>query len=88
MEKYKNSNSVYIKNGSQENMILEFIKEHGSITTAQATYELGISQSPARIWGLKRRGVNIQKRRKEVINRYGQAIKVAEYYIPEEQESV
>ena len=36
MEKYINPNSKYIKNGSQENMILEYIKEHGSITNLEA----------------------------------------------------
>lgn len=79
----KNNNSVYIKDGTQERLILEYIFEHGSITTLQAIRELGILQSPARIWGLKRRGVNIQTRRKEVIDRYGKTKHIVEYFIPE-----
>ena len=64
MEKYINSNSVYVKNGNQEQMILEYIKDNGYITTLQAVRDLGILQAPARIWGLKRRGINIKTRRK------------------------
>lgn len=78
-----NVNSVYIKDGTQERMILEYIFENGSITTLQAIKDLGILQSPARIWGLKRRGVNIKTRRKEVEDRYGKTKHVVEYYIPE-----
>ena len=78
-----NVNSVYIKDGTQERMILDYIFENGSITTLQAIKHLGILQSPARIWGLKRRGVNIQTRRKEVEDRYGKTKHIVEYYIPE-----
>lgn len=78
-----NVNSVYIKDGTQERMILEYIFENGSITTLQAIKDLGILQSPARIWGLKRRGVNIKTRRKEVEDRYGKTKHIVEYFIPE-----
>lgn len=78
-----NVNSVYIKDGTQERMILDYIFENGSITTLQAIKDLGILQSPARIWGLKRRGVNIKTRRKEVEDRYGKTKHIVEYYIPE-----
>lgn len=77
-----NVNSVYIKDGTQERMILEYIFENGSITTLQAIKDLGILQSPARIWGLKQRGVNIKTRRKEVTDRYGKTKHIVEYFIP------
>ena len=85
MEKYHNSNSVYIKDGNQEQMILNYIKDNGCITTLQAIRELGITQAPARIWGLKRRGVNIKTRRKQVIYRYGDTKRIVEYYLAEEE---
>ncbi len=88
MEKYHNSNSVYIKDGNQENMILNYIKDNGFITTLQAVRDLGILQAPARIWGLKRRGVNIKTRRKEVVDRYGETKRIVEYYLAEEGEKV
>ena len=77
-----NVNSVYIKDGTQERMILEYIFENGSITTLQAIKDLGILQSPARIWGLKQRGVHIKTRRKEVVDRYGKTKHIVEYFIP------
>lgn len=77
-----NVNSVYIKDGTQERMILEYIFENGSITTLQAIKDLGILQSPARIWGLKQRGVNIKTKRKEVVDRYGKTKHIVEYFIP------
>ena len=86
MDKYINSNSVYVKNGNQEQMILEYIKEHGYITTLQAVSDLGILQAPARIWGLKRKGIKIATRKKEVIDRYGDTKRIVEYYLKEEGE--
>ena len=88
MEKYINRNSVYVKTGSQENMILDYIKKHGCITTYEAIYKLGITQAPARIFGLKRRGIKIETRKKEIVNKYNETKKVVEYYIKEEGEAV
>ena len=88
MEKYINPNSKYIKNGSQENMILEYIKEHGSITNLEALLKLGVMQCPARIWGLKRRGIKIATRKKRIVDRYQQTKTIVEYYIKEEGEAI
>ena len=85
MEKYINQNSVYVKNGNQENMILNYIKEHGSITNLEAILKLGVMQCPARIWGLKRRGIPIATRRKQVVDRYQQSKTIVEYYLKEEK---
>ena len=79
--------SIYIKNGTQEQMILEYIKMHGSITTLIAVRDLGILQAPARIWGLKKRGVNITTRPKRVVDRYGIEKRIVEYFIKEEKEN-
>lgn len=78
-----NVNSVYIKDGTQERRILEYIFENGSITTLQAIKDLGILQSPARIWGLKQRGVNIKTRWTTVSDRFQRERRVVEYFIPE-----
>ena len=86
MEKYYDSNSVYIKNGNQENMIYQYIKEHGCITNLEALLKLGVMQCPARIWGLKRKGINIKTRKRTVIDRYQQKKIIVEYYIEKEGE--
>lgn len=84
MEKYVNSNSVYVKLGNQENMILEYIKDNGYITNLDAIYKLGIMQCPARIWGLKRRGIKIVTRKRQVVDRYNKTKTIVEYYIKED----
>ena len=76
--------SVYIKEYTQEKLILEYIKKKGCITTLKAVKELGITQAPARIWGLKKRGINIKTRWKQVKNRFGKTRRIVEYYIAEE----
>ena len=78
--------SIYLKNGTQEQMIVDYIKEHGFITNLIAVRDLGILQAPARIWGLKRRGYNIKTRPKRVLNRYGEEKRIVEYFIEEEKE--
>jgi putative heme iron utilization protein len=85
MERYINPNSVYIQDGSQEQMILNYIKKYGYITTLEAVKNLGILQCPARIFGLKRRGYNIQTRKRRVENRFGKTRDIVEYYLVEEK---
>lgn len=74
----------YIKNGTQENMILDYIEKNGCITNLRAILDLGIMQCPARIWGLKRRGYDIRTRRIWVQDRYGQNKQVVEYFLHKE----
>ena len=86
MEKYVNTNSKYIKMGTQENMLLNYLKEHDGITNLEAIMKLGIMQCPARIWGLKRRGIQIATRKKQVVDRYQQTKTIVEYYLKEKGE--
>lgn len=88
MEKYINKNSVYVKCGTQENMILDYIKKHGSITNLEAILNLGVMQCPARIWGLKRRGIKIATRKKQVFDRFQQPKTIVEYFIKNEEGEV
>ena len=75
----------YVKNGTQENMILNYIREHGCITNLDALLKLGIMQCPARIWGLKRKGYDIRTRQVVVYNRYEEPIRIVEYYLKEKE---
>ena len=87
MEKYINHNSVYVKNGTQEHMLLRWLEENGSITNLTALKELGIMQCPARIWGLKKRGIPIKTRPLTVQNRFGDSIRIVEYFIEEKEKA-
>ena len=83
MERYINPNSVYIAENSQEQMILEYIRKYGFITTLEAVKNLGILQCPARIFGLKKRGYDIRTRKCRVENRFGKEREIVEYYLVE-----
>ena len=64
---------------SQCEMVLNYMKEHGSITQNDANYKLGVSRLSARISDLKARGHNIHDTTITVVNRYGRKTRVSEY---------
>lgn len=44
---------------TQEEMILDYLKEHGSITSMQAFQRLGITRLSARVYDLRDHGHNV-----------------------------
>ena len=64
---------------SQEKKILEYIKEHGSITTLDAFTDLGCARLSARIANLRSKGIDIVSEQVSVRNRFGQTCHVARY---------
>jgi hypothetical protein len=65
-------------------MALEYMREHGSITSLEAIQELGIMSFPKRICELEQMGYLIKKRSEMVTNRYGKRVMVKRYSIIEE----
>lgn len=63
----------------QKERIMEYMKEHGSITQLEATNHLGILRLGARIWDLKHDGVAIKKELVCEKNRYGENTCFARY---------
>lgn len=64
--------------------LLEYLKEHGSITQAEAMTELGIYRLGARIWDLKNRhGIPIRRTMVKVKNRFNETCSVASYSVAE-----
>lgn len=61
--------------------VLSYMKENGSITAAEAWFHIGIGRLSARIYDLRDRGYNIRSRQQEDVNKYGDNIKYAVYYI-------
>jgi hypothetical protein len=43
--------------------------------------ELGVIETPARIHELRSEGYDIQSTRKQVLNRYGETVNIAEWFI-------
>ena len=63
---------------TQNEMIVEYIREHGYITRRDAMIQLGIGNLPARIQEIRYRGINIITERSDSKSRY------AKYRIEEE----
>lgn len=67
---------------SQATEIIDFIREHGSITTKQATDLLGCYRLPARVHEMRSFGIPVEKEMVSVLNRKGETCRVARYTIP------
>lgn len=66
---------------SQNERIIDYLNEHGSITQAEAMNALGCYRLGARIWDIKRRGVKIRRMMESGINRFGDRTVYARYYM-------
>lgn len=72
------------KRPTQAKMALEYMREHGSITSLEGILELGIISLPKRICELEKMGYLIKKRSEMVTNRYGKRVAVKRYSLIEE----
>lgn len=68
---------------SQENQILQYMREHDSITGLDAQREFGCMRLPARIAVLESRGHKITRHPVTVQNRYGHPVRVMSYGLEE-----
>ena len=66
---------------TQDDMVLQYIYDFGSITTWEAFTEFGITRLSARIYNLRNAGHNIQKKFESTKNRYGKKVNYCRYYI-------
>lgn len=66
---------------TQEQRVLQYINDFGSITCLEAFRDLGIIQLPKRIYALRHIGINIDYNWQVVINRYNEKIKIKRYFI-------
>ena len=69
------------KRPMQADRILEYMKEHGGITSLDASRDLGCIRLGARIFELKERGHDIKSEYIEVKNRYGEKCRVKRYWL-------
>lgn len=66
---------------TQNQRILDYIAEFGSITQLEALQDLGVMRLASRISDLKRQGYNIISSIDVVKNRYGESCRVKRYRI-------
>lgn len=64
---------------TQEERVLEYITEHGSITTWDAFADLGITRLSAKIFDLTRDGYEFDKKVEKATNRYGKQVHFTRY---------
>ena len=67
---------------SQATDVIEYIRDHGSITTKQAMEDLGCYRLSGRIYDIKSWGIEVKKEMVTVQNRKGNDCRVARYTIP------
>ena len=64
---------------SQCERIVQYINQHGSISTLEAFTDLGCTRLASRITDLKRQGYNIKSEYTEGKNRYGEKVYFKKY---------
>lgn len=66
---------------SQKDRVLQYLKKGKVLTRLNAWDELGVIEAPARISELRHEGHEIQTTMKLVFNRYGDQVRIAEWFI-------
>lgn len=66
---------------SQKQRVINYIREHGSITSYEAYKDLGITQLGARIDGLMKDGYSFRTEWENNENRYGEQTSYKRYYL-------
>ena len=64
---------------NQKKMVLDYIREFGSITPVDVFKDLGITRLAAVVFALRDDGHDIHKEREHAYNRYGQKVRYARY---------
>lgn len=72
---------------TQNEMIVEYITEYGSITQMDAIYNIGCTRLPSRICELKKAGYNIITEMVTTKNRFGEDVKIAKYRFAKDEEN-
>lgn len=70
---------------TQEQRVLNYIREHGSITSMQAFADLKITRLSARIFNLRAQGYNIENVSHTYKNGQGTTTTYTEYVLVEDQ---
>lgn len=70
---------------TQEQRVLDYIREHGSITSMQAFADLQITRLSARIFNLRERGFNIENVSHTYKNGQGTTTTYTEYVLIEDE---
>ena len=64
---------------TQNDRILNYMKQRGSITTMEAIVDIGVMRLASRISDMRREGIDIKSETVAVMNRYGEKCHVKRY---------
>ena len=68
---------------TQNEMVLQYIKDFGSISSLEAFKDLGITRLSGRIFDLKEMGHNLERKDESSLNRYGKKVTYGRYFLKE-----
>ena len=68
---------------SQNEKILKYIRDFGSITSLQAFNDLGVTRLSGRIYDLQKEGYSFYKRFETSRNRYNENVSYVRYFLKE-----
>lgn len=80
---WEEKNLVYFKDNrmTQQDLILDYIHKHKSITPFEAFEKLGITKLATRISELRSKGIDVKDVWEEDTNRFGDEVKYKRYFI-------
>ena len=67
--------------GKQQQRVLDYMNQHGSITSMEAFRDLGTTRLSAVIFSLRRKGHNIRSVTESFKNRYNEPVYYARYSV-------
>lgn len=71
---------------TQQERIIQYIKENGSITSWEAIKELGCTRLAGQIFSLEKKGYRFDHHTQYAVNRYGEPTHFAMYTLVKEPE--
>lgn len=71
---------------NQQEMIIKYMTDFGSITPMEAFWHLGVTRLRAVIYDLKREGYVFDEKRETVVNRYGKKVSFKRFWIKENKD--
>lgn len=75
------------KKATQRDRVLQYIREHGFITSYKAYKDIGCTQLATRISELKARGFSFRKERVKTVNMYGDPTHFDKYMLVKAEEA-
>lgn len=69
---------------TQAQRITNYINQFGSISPIEAFNDLGITKLATRIGEMRKRGVEIHKKKETTQNRFGESVEYMRYSFPKE----